>query len=819
MGMLWSGWKKYVFIGITAACGLALLVAYYQYRSDQTRFFEYAFSLSDDDKKGLSAFIGPYWGPHRKPTYDQRTPVDHLDFPQGVIPNKGDYHALFIATLEVKKGGDAVVRAISDDGVQAWINDQLVIQDMQRHPPRETRGEMRLEAGRHLFVLYYYQAKLDATLEVDIDLPPGASYQFHPMTPKFDLAEFRMLHQKIDQSFSWLKTAQTLFLLSLLVPLMAYLAILVFRQFSENWHNPAFTGEFKAFYAPWKGDNLPAFLIFTLLALFFTYPLVHDMASSFPCDFGWSKQPESHRNSDTFQFVWNIWWYKQAFLNGQNPIFTTQIYHPFGTTLAYHTTTPAFSTPGALLNLFMDLIPAYNLTLLLTLILTGYNLYFLMRYLGVGFAAALIAGCVYAFNPYHMGKGMNTMNQFSVQWVPLFIWIVLRAFRKPEAWRLWVGMGLLLALNYYTGNYTFLYCALFGLPMVLMGPFTLGVPRLNRATFMGLGLAAMVAALAAAPLVYQVLLAKFSSGGVVPLKGAPPMSWKQLFTRPLLHPWFSFEAAFEATQNLRFYWYNYLGVPLLTASVLSLLNKKRLRLVAFFGFAGLIFTSLTLNPEKIWTTILRQVPMLSDFRGFDNFIIMMMFCAAALSGFFVEYLLKLRGSKVVRRAGVALSLVFAGVLVFEFWTIPYPLFKYRPPPEVQAMMDDPHPGAVLELPLMVKKPWVGPNRLMLYQTSHERPRFVSTLSRIPKRLFDPYRKKYPNLDRLREGKDLDPMGLRRELDELEVRYVVVERPYYRGEQWLAEMVESTLPWQIIGENQDFIYYKRMTPPHAPEGNS
>jgi hypothetical protein len=805
--LILAAWRS-IYITVLIICGLAALAAYYHHQSLKDRALDYALSQAQEDRTGLTAFLGPFWSITREPTYNERIVVKKLHFPRGLIPGKTDYHARFMGVLEVEQGGAAGFDIKVDDGFRLRVNGKTLAEDIRLQPVHTKTVQTGLDPGQHLISLYYFQAKNEAVLEVGLTLPPGASHTLRPLSPQFDLAAYGALRQRALDFALWLRLALLLFVLVLLSPLTVYTLKRFWRYADKAWQAPALPQENRYPFAPWKKQNRLALLALVLLALFFTYPLVQDLATAFPCDFGWDKQPETHRHSDTFQFVWNIWWYKTAMLNGQNPFFTDQIYHPFGTTLAYHTTVPAFSAPGAVFSLIMGVVPAYNLMYLLTLIFTGYNLYFLMRYMGIGFAAALLAGCIFAFNPYHLGKGLNTMNQFSLLWVPMFLWAVMRACRSPERRALWAWVGLLLALNYYAGNYAFFYCCFFGLAFVVLGPMFFGLPKLSRVTFAGWGIAALCAALAAAPLAWQVIEAKLLAGGVVGLPEMPSMSWKQLFTRPLLHPWFSREDAYNATQNLRSYWHSYLGIPLAAACVLSLLNQARLRLVIFFGLCGLLFTSLTLNPSKIWSAIFSLIPMLSDFRGFDTFIGMMLFCAAILGGLFFEYLLKLQGSIRKRRVGFGLAGLMILVLAFEFWSLPYPVLKYKPPREVLAMAADPVPGAVLELPVLAGFPWVGPNRLMLYQTTHNRPRFVSTLSRIPKHLHNPYWDKYPMLEQLSRGLDLDAAKLREELDELRVRYVVLERPYYLGEPWLINMVKTRLPWKLIGQNNDFIYYQR-----------
>ena len=165
---------------------------------------------------------------------------------------------------------------------------------------------------------------------------------------------------------------------------------------------------------------------------------------------------------DMWLFQWNNWWLRQAIFEGLDPYFTTYLFHPQGASLVYHN----FSWLNTLIWLAIEpatgYIAAYNVTFLLTFVLSGYAMYSLVHYLTKSQAAAFVAGLVFAFSPYHLSH-YNHLNLISVQWLPLSMLFLIRTVRKGRwrdillcilfltlttlsRWQLLVFAGILIAL-------------------------------------------------------------------------------------------------------------------------------------------------------------------------------------------------------------------------------------------------------------------------------------------------------------------------------------------------------------------------------------
>jgi hypothetical protein len=197
---------------------------------------------------------------------------------------------------------------------------------------------------------------------------------------------------------------------------------------------------------------LAIFAGYMLLALLFTWPLVlhlHDAViqrGTLPVDGG--------------QGIWNVWWARTALLNGINPYSTNYLFYPLEIDLFYQT----LSLPNALLvfpALLWSPILAFNLLALLSFGLGGLFAYCLARAVVPNRAAALLAGFVYAFTPYHLQRLWGgSLELIAVQWLPLYVLLLLRALeRRTFASTLLAGLALLwttLASQYY-GLYAAIY--------------------------------------------------------------------------------------------------------------------------------------------------------------------------------------------------------------------------------------------------------------------------------------------------------------------------------------------------------------------------
>ena len=282
--------------------------------------------------------------------------------------------------------------------------------------------------------------------------------------------------------------------------------------------------------APRQANRLPGFLLrlphwlwaalaYALLMVFMTWPIAANLATEVP------------GGGDAWQHIWNLWWVKHALLTlHTNPYHTDLLYYPGGVNLYFHTlvlTAGLTAIPLQLLGL--NLITSYNLILLSTYVLAGLGAYLLCRYLTGNAWASFVGGLVFAFAPYHSAHLFGHMNLASLQWIPFYVLLLLKALDwLPEGrsgdsaieerqippdgllrsalYRPWyaLGAGALLAVNAYTEwTYAIFLVLLTGVVMA----WRIVLPSERRHVTAGAGWWALVARLVIIGVTFLVLTA------------------------------------------------------------------------------------------------------------------------------------------------------------------------------------------------------------------------------------------------------------------------------------------------------------------------
>lgn len=521
------------------------------------------------------------------------------------------------------------------------------------------------------------------------------------------------------------------------------------------------------------------------LALLWTWPLALSLGDSviqkgaLPVDAG--------------QGVWNLWWARSTLLRGENPFVTAHLFYPEGLNLFYQT----LSLPNALsawpVLAWAGPVAAFNVVTLISFALGGYWAFRVGRALGASTPAALLAGFVFAFTPYHVQRVWSgPMELIAIHWLALYALLLLRALARRTAGSiLAAGLALFvvtLASQYY-GLYAAVYTAAHGALAALLAP--------PRARLASLGSAAGVGVVWAALLIPSLLLA--GGLGDVALEDwyarqvYHSVALADLIVPNIQHPlWGPAAAAWqgrvhpfglEAGAGLG------LGALILTGVALW-----RRRAEAWpWALLALLMLILAMGPQIRLTAAESPVPgpfLILDLAGpFRNssrpaiFVALMLLPAAALAALGFD---ALRPQASAPRPQ-PLPLLLAGLLIFESLVAPWPLMRLRASPEQAAMNADAEPGAVLELP-----PRLNDSQGLLAQICHGRPLMGGYLARLP---FYPI-VSFPSATRglwLAEAPapDIVPLDAASELASLGVRFVALDRTQLprsdlrRIAEWLA----------------------------------
>jgi hypothetical protein len=236
---------------------------------------------------------------------------------------------------------------------------------------------------------------------------------------------------------------------------------------------------------PKSGREASIALLFVVASVVLTWPLA------------WSPGEVHSLRGDYFINIWNFWWMGSSVLEqGVSPFWTDALYFPSGISLARHTLSPLNSLVGTLLAGSVGPHDAFRLLLLVHFALSGWFFYLFARRMTGNAAGAVIAGLLWAHNPYH-AYYMGQMNVSTLEFLPLAGFFMVGAWRDGS-WRNVLGVAVSAGLIAATSSYYLVYAALLG-GLVLVGgrwsfpdtPWLTGARRLMLA---GIAAGAVVAA-------------------------------------------------------------------------------------------------------------------------------------------------------------------------------------------------------------------------------------------------------------------------------------------------------------------------------------
>ncbi len=483
---------------------------------------------------------------------------------------------------------------------------------------------------------------------------------------------------------------------------------------------------------------LAAYLVVTII---FTWPVILNFATETPAD--------RFLVLDRDQNLWNLWWFRYALLiMHHNPFYNPLIYWPDyqapGVGLWLHTLQPFNMTLGLVLQQFFNLVTTYNIIIFFAFTLCGYGAYLLVSYVSGNRIAGFVGGLAFACSPYHLDVLRGQSNLFSTEFLPLYLYALLRlrdavsAAHKPLnrqilAWM--VAAALLLSLN----NLIDWYLLIDGL--LLTGLLLLAY--LWSARHQGGGwLLRQAGAVAAVGLLWALLCAPVilatlndAISGTVRtdfpqqqrllnasdlLSFITPVSLHTLeggITDQLLSPLPTNNASCVGVVATCMSRMSYLGFAALTLAVIGAIGWWRRR-SGYWLVAALALMVLALGPSLQVATVdtgiplpfalLVKLPVFSLMRGSNRLLAPFDLCYAVLIGLGAAWLLQ-RGRWQRWLAG-GLSLALAA----EFLIFPFPAAPVAAPIFFSQLGQDSTQYAILELPF----------------TGHGRVEYARTLNQV-----------------------------------------------------------------------------------------
>ncbi len=168
-------------------------------------------------------------------------------------------------------------------------------------------------------------------------------------------------------------------------------------------------------------------VMYTVAALLITWPLVGHL----------STRAAGAGYGDSYEVTRHVWWAREALLKGQNPFDQPLLVYPDGFMSWVQWAHPLQYLPAAVIALVVDPLTAFNLMLIITVVLNGLAAYWLgLRLNGGSMWGALVGGLVLLALPTVQGHlSVGHLGIASLYPVPLFALCLWGVVREDAGWR------------------------------------------------------------------------------------------------------------------------------------------------------------------------------------------------------------------------------------------------------------------------------------------------------------------------------------------------------------------------------------------------
>jgi len=561
--------------------------------------------------------------------------------------------------------------------------------------------------------------------------------------------------------------------------------------------------------SPWH--HVLALMGYTLLTLVMTYPLGLRLSSHL-----------AGSGDDMWLFQWNNWWLRKVLLEGLDPYFTSFLFHPRGVSLVYHNFSWLNTGIWLALEPAVGAVAAYNVTFLLTFIISGYGTYVLVFHLTRSRAAAFVAGLVFAFSPYHLSQ-FNHPNLISVQWLPFCLLFLIRTIRGDTVVRptdegrlvqvRWRDVLLCIVFLVLTGLSRWQLLVFAAILMALYVGYSLLLERTrwSKRTVLALVAIGLGTAACISPLTYPLVAGLMDEDTASEIL-TEQQDWAQTdllaYVVPnRFHPLFGARVMpiYERFRKNRGH------IAFLGYSVLLLAGygaRRARRAALYWVLASLCLVLLALGPVLRFNGrlylgvpmpyhLLGWLPPIQALRNSDRYNVVLSLPLAVLVGYGVFYLHdSLRrhlSSRWGERATAAVSVVLAGLVLFEFLSVPFPTVAPLSYPFYRDLAQEEGTFAILEVPMgrQYSKAY------MFLQTLHGKRLVEGHVSRTPPQAYR-YIESQPILASLADRGDFgtDRCDLSRQLGALatdDIRYIVIHKVDVPAERLAAWADYLTVP--------------------------
>lgn len=600
-------------------------------------------------------------------------------------------------------------------------------------------------------------------------------------------------------------------------------------------------------HSSWRRQFLVV-LVYSILALALTWPLVTRFTDHVPGN-----------GVDDPPLTWNLWWVRHALLGlGIDPFDCAYLFYPIGINLAFYTLTILNGLLSIPWQAIWGLVPASNLLLLSSFVLSGYGAFLLGWYcLGRGkvqapdepltppsrFLAAFVAGLFYAFASCKIAyAALGQWNIASSQWIPFYVLYLFKMGECPGRRRYLLLAALFLWFQAYAeltyASFLVLFTAGWGMWRLFICLRERNVRQAKRL----IGKLAVLGLLTVGgliPVLVRMVPDMVQEGrflvegeGFADVFSADLLGfWVPTMYHPVLGSWVErFRFDYSVGQHI------YVGYAVLALVLVAGVRCWRRPGVRFWFASACVFWVLTFGPSLringqstglpmpfVW---IARLPFFEGNRYPSRYSVLLMLSLAMLVAFGLSELLRRRGGRF-RLVPWTVSWLLMLLLLGEHLSVPLPLSDMRVPAVYDKIAGE-YPGdwTLLDLPVAWRNGFrvTGTQHPVImfeqyYQSAHGKRLLGGNTSRNPPFKFQ-YFTEAPvinTLIALETGHEVDPEVVKRDrsLAPAVLRFFNIEAVVVHTDQTGPDMIpyiEAAMPVRAIYEQAGIVAYRAELPP-------
>ena len=515
---------------------------------------------------------------------------------------------------------------------------------------------------------------------------------------------------------------------------------------------------------------------------------------------------------DNLQDLWNTWYSQKVIVSDLRGFyFTHSIHYPEGSSLIYH----SFSYSNlflifvirTLLNLSLNinvLIGLHNLMILFSFFLAAIGTFYLAKYFTDNFFAALIAGFIFSFSPFHVAHALHHMHVATIQYIPFFVLCFLKYIKEKTPVG-FVGAVLFFVLNALSSFYYLMYNLFF---VVFYYIYSLAVSKkvFIKDVLVRSGWILSCGVLLLAPLLIPMSLEAMRNESVY--AGGHDVYVADLFGLIVFHPYHLLATyvtpVHERLSGNAWEMSVYLGIANVALLTWSVVTREAFKLSGYlFCLSGIAFFMLfavgsslhvlgkTFAFPLLPTALMEHIPLLRNVRTPSRAIVYVYLFLALATGLAIKHLFfekerYLSKWKTTYRLRPLLLGALSAFIFFDFYPANIESTKVSCPPAYGIIRDDPSKTfGILDLPMT----YISGNYYMMYQICHAKPIVHATISRKLKKSLSDYL----------ALTDFDSQ--RTQLKESHVKYIVIHKDLLS--------IEDAIDWEGYRKYYTAIYEDRQ----------